>query len=180
GGVAPLGADEMERALGESEGGVREQAIRLAEPRLAGSEQLFRAVLERSDDPDPRVRFQLALTLGEIRGDATFQTAVRMTAKNAGDGWIRAALLTSAAHAPVEWIAALRRDAASFLDRPGPGALDLVRALAQAVAAERSEARAAAWLREAVGGDRPRAWQREALSCLGPLRRAGMNVDALF
>jgi putative membrane-bound dehydrogenase-like protein len=179
-GLSALTVGEIARALGDGEGGIREHAIRLAEPRLAASEPLLKAVLERVDDPDPRVRFQLALSLGEVRSKQSFEVLVRLTVKEAGDAWMRAALLTSAGHEPVEWIAALKHDVPAFLERPEPGALELVRALAQAVAAERNEARAAAWLREAAGGDRPRAWQREALSCLPSLRRAGVKVEALI
>jgi putative membrane-bound dehydrogenase-like protein len=178
-GLSSLTVEEVARALGDAEGGVREHAIRLAETRLSSSEPLLKALLGRVEDPDPRVRFQLALTLGEARFSQAIETLVRLTVKDAGDAWMRAALLSSAGQAPVDWIAALQRNAPAFLERPEPGALELVRALAQAVAAGRSESLAAAWLRQAAGGDRPRPWQREALSCLGPLRRAGFKVEAL-
>ncbi len=176
-GLSALAEAEILGALEDRDGGLREHAIRLAEPRLASSEALLKAVLLREGDPEPRVRFQLALTLGELRTKDAFDSVVRLTIRGAGDAWMRSALLSAAGHAPVEWVAALPRD---FLERPEPGALDLVRALAQAIAAERSEPRVAAWLRLATGGERPQAWQREALSCLPALRRAGMPLDVLL
>ena len=174
-GLSALGEEEILRALKDGEAGIREHAIRLAEPRL--SPVLIDAILGLASDADPRVRFQLALTLGEVRLKQAFETLVRLTPEGAGDPWMRAALLTSAGHEPVEWLAALKREAPGFLEKPGPGALELVRALAQAVGAERNEARAAAWIREIAGGDRPRPWQREALSCLPALRRAGVKIE---
>jgi putative heme-binding domain-containing protein len=173
--MAALGEEEILRALKDGDAGIREHAIRLAEPRL--TPVLTDAVLALASDGDPRVRVQLVLTLGEARFKQVFETLVRLTPEGAGDAWMRAALLTSAGHEPVEWLAALKREAPEFLEKPGPGALELVRALAQAVGTERSEARAAAWMREIAGGDRPRPWQREALSCLPALRRAGLKIE---
>ena len=44
---------------------VRAQAVRLAASRLRGSPSLLEKVLALADDPDPGVRFQTALALGE-------------------------------------------------------------------------------------------------------------------
>ncbi len=46
--------------------GVREHAVLLAEPRLAKDSELLSAVLSAANDDDMRVRFQTALTLGEV------------------------------------------------------------------------------------------------------------------
>jgi HEAT repeat protein len=51
--------------LQDPEAGVRENAVKLAESRL-GSGTLRDAVTQLVSDPDARVRFQLAFTLGEI------------------------------------------------------------------------------------------------------------------
>jgi putative membrane-bound dehydrogenase-like protein len=169
-GLSALEADDVTRALQDPDARLREHAIRLARTP---------AVTSLADDPDPRVRFQLALTLGDLQGVDVLPTLVRLTLKDGADPWIRAALLTSGANLTVKWLAALKRDAPTFLERPEPGALELVRALAQVVAAERNPDTAEAWILAARGGERPLAWQREALTCLPPLRRAGIKVDAL-
>jgi putative membrane-bound dehydrogenase-like protein len=179
-GLSALTEGEIARALCDPEGGIREHGIRLAEPRLTSSTALLSALIARADDRDPRVRFQAALSLGDVRSPQTFETVVRMSARDAGDPWLRAALLSSGGHAPADWLAALRRQAPSFLETPEPGALDLVRALARAVASERRDTTMASWFRETAGGDRPRPWQREALSCLAPLRRSGVSVETLL
>src|SRR5262249_20980622 len=49
-------------ALEDKEPGVREQALKLAEPRLAGSAEFCAKVVAMADDPSPRIRFQLAFT----------------------------------------------------------------------------------------------------------------------
>ncbi|MBI3854809.1 MAG: c-type cytochrome [Planctomycetes bacterium] len=165
-GLGELTLDDVARALEDPDPGIREHAIRLAEPKFENARLLRRRVLDLADDPDPRVRFQVALTLGEIRNEEILPVLLQMTLKDAADPWIRTALLTSGAGTPVEWLAALKKHAPEFLEKPASGALELMKALAQVVAAERKEGRAAAWLREAGGGERPRAWQREALSAL--------------
>jgi putative heme-binding domain-containing protein len=176
-GLSALSDQEILRAMEDSAAGLREHSIRLAELRLAESKPLVRALLERERDPDPRVRFQLALTLGEVPLKEAFDAVVRMTVRDAGDSWTRSALLSAAGQGAAEWVAALPRD---FLERPAPGALELVRSLAQAVAAEGNERRVQAWLEMATTGERPRAWQREALSCLPALRRAGFPAERLL
>src|SRR5262249_39739997 len=64
-GLKALDGALIERALKDSEPGVREQALRLADERVAASARLRAAVVALADDPSPRVRFQLAFTLGE-------------------------------------------------------------------------------------------------------------------
>src|SRR5439155_12486049 len=53
------------RLLGDDHPRVREQAVLLAEPRLARSASLRRRVVALAGDRDDRVRFQVALSLGE-------------------------------------------------------------------------------------------------------------------
>ena len=60
-GLASLDDGQVEHALKDASAGVREQALRLAEPRLAANAGLRAAVLALADDPDPRVRFQVGV-----------------------------------------------------------------------------------------------------------------------
>src|SRR4029453_680433 len=111
--------------------------------------------LALAGDPDPRVRFQVALSLGGLQGVDPLPTLVRLTLKDGADPGLRGAVPASGAHLAVQWLAALKRDAPSFLDRPEPGALELVRALAQVVAAERNPDTAESWILAARRGERP-------------------------
>ena len=75
---------------------VREQAVRLAETRLGREPALLARVLAMVDDPDPMVRFQLALSLGEAGADARVIPALAAIAsRDASSIWARAAVLSS-------------------------------------------------------------------------------------
>ena len=85
----------LEPALTHPEPGVRQTALRLAEPRLATSPRLRALVLACAGDPHPHVRFQAALTLGEIGNDSVIPALGRIAASQADDRWTRAAILSS-------------------------------------------------------------------------------------
>src|SRR5260370_3694231 len=61
------------------------------------------AVAGLQSDPDGRVRFQLALTLGRVEGQRALDTlAALATAGGASDRWFRIAILSSAADRPFQ------------------------------------------------------------------------------
>src|SRR5690348_12840136 len=66
-GLGALQPAEIEHALADREAGVRENAIVLAEPRLASSPALVRKLIAMAKDPDAKVRFQLLCTLGSVK-----------------------------------------------------------------------------------------------------------------
>ena len=75
---------------------VREQAARLAEPRIGRDNALLEGVLALADDPDPMVRFQVALTLGEaLRDPRTIKALARIAVRDADDPWTRTAVLSA-------------------------------------------------------------------------------------
>ena len=90
-GLGALSADHVRTALQDGHAGVRRNAVRLAEGFLP---ELASAIVALEDDSDAKVRFQVALSLGEIDGSA--KPLAAMAADYAGDQWMRAALLTSA------------------------------------------------------------------------------------
>ena len=63
--LGTLKADSVERALHDEHPAVRRHAVRLAEGRAATAPHLIAAATRLADDPDARVRLQLAFTLGE-------------------------------------------------------------------------------------------------------------------
>jgi len=77
---------------------VREQAVRLAEPR---------AVLAMAEDDDVRVRFQTAFTLGGADTPAVRRALARLARQDGDDRWVRAAILTSVANYPGAFLASL-------------------------------------------------------------------------
>ena len=61
--LGALSSDQVIRALGDAHPGVRENALRLAEKQTAP--EVIAAAAKLVDDPDAKVRLQLAFTLGE-------------------------------------------------------------------------------------------------------------------
>ena len=99
---------------------MRVHAVRLSEafPELA--ERLTLLV----DDPSPRVRFQLALSLGEFSGRKVVEALAKVAQGHGGDRWFRTAVLSSevgTSSAMLEtllaspaWRANLRAESVSF------------------------------------------------------------------
>jgi putative membrane-bound dehydrogenase-like protein len=99
-GLRSLTDEALARALSDPHPGVRKQAVRLSEPRLADKPILATKMTQMTDDPDPAVRFQLALSLGNWRDRKAGEALARILARDLGDSWIRAAILSSAVTQP--------------------------------------------------------------------------------
>lgn len=84
-------------AFGDPQAGMREQALRLAEGFFATSAELRHKAGVLASDPEPRVRFQAALSAGAQppAGAATILTG--LLTRDSADPWIRTAALSSAA-----------------------------------------------------------------------------------
>jgi putative membrane-bound dehydrogenase-like protein len=96
-GLGKLSIDRIEKALGDAHPLVREQALILSEPHLKASQSLRDAVLRLVKDDSPRVRFQLAFTLGEMPAGARAAKALaELARRDGGNVWMQTAILTSA------------------------------------------------------------------------------------
>lgn len=130
-GLGALKAELIEAQLADRDARVRRNALRVAEPRLATDAGLVAAVLKLAGDPDAAVRYQLALTLGEMDDDgATTALNEIAAAAAAGDAWTRSAVLSSSLHRPAKL---LEEVAAWPADRAGRA--ELLGGLASLVAA---------------------------------------------
>ena len=98
---------DIESALGHAHPGVREQAIQLAEPRLAKSPALAARVVALADDADARVRFQCALSLGKCDDARRVAALATIAARDAADRWARAAVCSSLRTNTEEFLAAV-------------------------------------------------------------------------
>jgi len=94
-GLGALDATWVERALRDSHFAVRMHALRLAERWLDQVPALTEQVLQMADDPQPRVRLQLALTLGESRDPRAVDVLSRLARESGDDRWIQAAILSA-------------------------------------------------------------------------------------
>lgn len=131
-GLDALDEDDLRVALEDADDGVLEHAIRLAEPRLCGSAALREKVVDLAGrERGPRVRFQLAFTLGEVEGPAARAGLATIARRDADDPWVRAAVLSSAYREPMGLFRGLLIQGAA----DGPGGAELLRALAFQVGA---------------------------------------------
>ncbi len=94
------GLDEptLRTALNSPHPELREEALRLGAPKLAGSVELATLAANRARDENPRVRFHAALAIGELIEVAP-QMAVpalaQVAARDGRDRWFRMAVLSS-------------------------------------------------------------------------------------
>ena len=95
-GLKALDAPAVLHALGDDDPRVREQAVRLAE-KFASAADIRDRLAKMTDDGDVRVRYQLALSLGEFPGDAATQALARLARRDGADPWFRLAILSSSA-----------------------------------------------------------------------------------
>ncbi|MDZ4287959.1 MAG: PVC-type heme-binding CxxCH protein, partial [Prosthecobacter sp.] len=128
-GLSELTDADLLASLKDKTAGVRENAVKLAEPR-AQNVALINALLTLADDPDARVRFQTAFTLGELSDPRVMDALAIIARHDAADPWIRTAVLSSVANTSDQLLARLLTDA-KFVS--SSTATDLIRELAQIV-----------------------------------------------
>ncbi len=102
----------VEQALTDTDASVGEQALQLSEHHLTDTATLRAAVLAKADDPNPRVRFQLALTLGALDGPEATAALARLLRRDGADSWVQTAALSSAARSAPDLLGALTQDSA--------------------------------------------------------------------
>jgi putative membrane-bound dehydrogenase-like protein len=170
----------IEAALKDPESGVREQALRLCDERLAASAKLRAAAAALADDPSPRVRFQLAFTLGESDAPECVAALAKVTRRDADDPWTQTAVLSSVGASALPLLTALAEDRAFTKDAP-PTRLQLLTRLGGLVGARAGDddlARAFGLLGKE--GQAPETWQAAVLDGLaqgmqnGPRPLAGL------
>lgn len=107
-------------ALSDAHPAVREHAVRLAEKWFQRVEPIRRKVISLADDPQPRVRFQVALSLGLLADKEVVGVLAAMADRDLADGWIRMAVLNAAAERSADLLESLLSNRA-FLDKPEAG-----------------------------------------------------------
>lgn len=95
-GLGALELRQIEAALKDSVAGVRENAIRLAELHLGNAPELHRALIEMRHDKDPKVKFQLMLTMGYLDSPQASEVRNDLLFSNLDDNWMQVAALSAA------------------------------------------------------------------------------------
>lgn len=94
-----LQAADVARALKDADSRVREHALQLSEFFVKEAPGLANSVFAMAADPDPRVRFQCALTVGEWKENRTLPVLAQIAHQDSSDPWFRIAILSSVADA---------------------------------------------------------------------------------
>jgi len=128
-GLSALPESLVARGLVDPHPGVRENALLLAESFVAGSTNLQEQILRLADDPDPRVRFQTALTLGQFEHAGTEAALQRILLKDYAERWSRLAVLSSLRIGEKKLFVSLLADS-GFRSDSTQSRLELVRELA--------------------------------------------------
>jgi putative membrane-bound dehydrogenase-like protein len=116
---------QLHFGLQDPEPRVREQAVRLAQPWIADDAALLGWVLPLADDPDPMVRFQTAIALGDANRDSrVIEALARIAVRDAADVWTRTAVLSSISQRTPALIEALAARPGFFQTQAGRGWLD--------------------------------------------------------
>jgi putative membrane-bound dehydrogenase-like protein len=173
-GLGALKQGLLVMALEDMHPGVRENAVRLCEAfcldrarpqpgraaarpnpsenshdRLAA---LRSALLALADDPSPRVRFQLALTLGELPSEASLEALAQLAPGSVADRWQSLAVLSSVSGAPWSFLQRLARLHPDWLATPTEaqaGFLQDLSALVGAAGAPEDVQECSSWLAQA-------------------------------
>jgi putative membrane-bound dehydrogenase-like protein len=175
----------LAESLSHREPGVREQAIQLAEARFEKEPELVGKVAALARDPDARVRFQCALTLGESNDSAVIGPLVQIALAGGQDRWTRLAVLSSIGGRELEFLrqfaAAPAPEGANSM--PGDSAQFLAE-LGQLIGASRPQAEWAAAVHTVFDAVKSRPFQEQAACVVGlsealRLRRGGAPGSAL-
>ncbi|HVR74647.1 MAG TPA: PVC-type heme-binding CxxCH protein [Planctomycetota bacterium] len=177
-GLGGLDEESIALAMADESPGVREEGLELAESRLMSAPALRRQALRLADDPDPRVRFQAALTLGEVDEPEALDALARIAMRDADDRWARAAVLSSAGGRDDALLRAILASPAGVSSGPGL----LLGELGRMLAASQPAGRQLQVLQEIVGAEEKADLDRHLAAAAGfaeGLRDAGPGAAGL-
>ncbi len=164
-GLGRLGDDQVLQALGDPEPGMRENALRLAEPRLGRSPALRAKALALVKDDNPKVRFQLLLTLGGVESAASRAVQENLLRRDLEDEWVQVAALSAAPGRAGEYLRAALLPGSSFTSTKTPGRASFLHHAAGAALAGPTSAKLDGLLSRLAGASDPRAdWWRGAVA----------------
>jgi putative membrane-bound dehydrogenase-like protein len=167
-------------ALADADPGVREQALQMADSRLATSAALRSAVAAMADDSSARVRFQLAFTLGEADAPELRAALAKLARRDAADPWTGTAVLSSTRRSSATLLQSLATDK-SFITGASTEGLEFLSRLARLAGVEATDAELARLLGLLSADGRAAApWQLVLLDGLGQGMRGGARTAAQF
>jgi putative membrane-bound dehydrogenase-like protein len=133
-GLKVLDESLIVKALSAPHPGVRENALVLAEAHLPKSKQLRDRVLALAEDGDARVRFQVALTVGQLKDSRAGAALTKILLRDHAYRWSRVAALSSLATGEEKVFERILDDVSVRAERT-EAKLELIRELADLVGA---------------------------------------------
>lgn len=127
-------------ALNDADAAVREHGIQLAEKSIANGAlpaALWTKLRQMADDPDMTVRYQLAYTLGELKGSERLAALATIARHDADSAWTRTAILSSLPEGAGELFTVLSGDQ---IFRGAKGGQEMLRQLIALVGAKNDRA----------------------------------------
>jgi HEAT repeat protein len=175
-GLQALNNDVLAAGLADTHAGVRENAIRLAEPRLDASAELRGQVRALISDPAPRVRLQVAFAIGECRKWHQAALLARLARENVADPWMQSAILSSAAACGGELFGVLAADARWRADS---ASLEFLRQLGLVIGAQNRRNEVAQTIEQLARWESLDAVFPVASALAEGLKRAGTSLAAV-
>ena len=173
-GLGGLSPELLIAALRDPNPAVRENAVRVSEPFLGKAPVIEAPLLVLADDPEVRVRYQLAFSLGEWNAPPAGQALAQLAQRDAGDPQMLIAIMSSAPrHLGTMF------DALFASPSEAPPAAVVAQLLALAVALdERGALTKALTLIAKPGGGKVPAWQFSAIGgFLDGLARKNLSLE---
>lgn len=156
--------EQLQAALHDSSPHVRELGVLLVEGELETHPDLLKQVVELAADPAPRVRFQVALSLGPVASKSEVVAALaQIMTQDAQDEWTRNAVLASIGQNPAAffqtWVKSQQATDAPAAGGIAAGGVAALQDVANLLGAQQDPAATAAALKSilAVQNDRLRA-----------------------
>lgn len=140
-GLNSLDEGVIKNGLQDSEPGVRENALVLAEkfPKLLPN------IIKLTNDPSPRVALQATLSLGDFKGPIVISTFAEVLKKHGQNEWFRNAVLSSIPGSSVEILKSLANNNSFFANEEG-WKLSFVQDLSNIIAARHDKVQFLAYL----------------------------------
>jgi mono/diheme cytochrome c family protein len=160
-GMRQLDGVTLTKAMSDPHPKVRAAAMRISEPLLKNQPELLNELLNHIGDTAPDAQLQLALTLGEAKAPRAEDALAKIARQNAGNIYIRDAVITGLDGHELEFLERLLADKA--WNENSPGSDTFLGALAQCVFSEAKPDRINRLLELAANRPESGHWQRLAL-----------------
>ena len=159
-GLGSLQISHIKTALEDNEAGIRVNAIKLAELRLNQEPSLLENLLLMKNDPSPRVRYQLLLTLGDFEQPSVREVRDELLFGEIEDEWFQIAALTAPS---VRGIELFDQAINQLTDLETAGRRNYFRRIGELITAGNSEGEIRQVVRRSVGQFSPdSAWWQSA------------------